>query len=134
MTEINIDQPLSTEAIEISKTIQDAAQYRFKQKIAATLRFDGKTIEKTDRTPGVFDEFKQYYQEEISTRLKCSLDDQQITLIAEDAFEHLIGESSADFYEFKKRSNSLAKLIYLLVFIIIVVSVIFYFLGWNIKM
>jgi len=134
MTEINIDQPLSTEAIEISKTIQDAAQYRFKQKIAATLRFDGKTIEKTDRTPGVFDEFKQYYQEEISTRLKCSLDDQQITLIAEDAFEHLIGESSADFYEFKKRSNSLAKLIYLLVFIIIVVAVIFYFLGWNIKM
>ena len=134
MTEINIDQPLSTEAIEISKTIQDAAQYRFKQKIAATLRFDGKTIEKTDRTPGVFDEFKQYYQEEISTRLKCSLDDQQINLIAEDAFAHLIDESSADFYEFKKRSNSLAKLIYLLVFIIIVVAVIFYFLGWNIKM
>jgi len=134
MTEINIDQQLSNEANELSKTIQDAAQYRFKQKIAATLRFDGKQIERTERTPAVFEEFSRYYQDEISAKLNCSIDDQQIALITEDAFTHLINECSEDFYEFKKRSNSLAKLIYILVFIIIVVAVCFYLLGWNIKM
>jgi len=134
MMEVNIDQGLSVEAIEVSKQIQDAAQYRFKQKIAETLRFNGKEIEKTDRTPAVFETFKQYYQEDISAKLNCLIDDQMVTLIADNAFTHLITECSDDFYEFKKRTNSVSKLIYILVFIIIVVAVIFYYLGWNIKM
>ena len=77
----------------ILNTITDNAQYDFKTKIAATLRYSGgKEIERTDRTPAVYQTFMLYNRDLINEQYADQLAQIDVDKIANDAFELLVKE------------------------------------------
>ncbi|MEA5026366.1 MAG: hypothetical protein VB012_01770 [Erysipelotrichaceae bacterium] len=134
MTEEKSTYETKDQKTAIIKDITDKAQYDFKSKIAATMRYTGgKEIDLTDRTPAVKKAFFDYYRDEVAAVLDSASAD-EIETALEEAFQQLVEECTIDFFDFKKKQKDVVQLIYIIVIVILVLALIFYKLGWNIKM
>ncbi len=117
----------------ILSTITDNAQYDFKSKIAATLRYSGgKEIERTDRTPAVYQTFMVYNRDLIKEQYADQLTQIDVDKIANAAFEQIVKECTDDFFMYRKATNNLVKMVYLAAIVILVIALLLHLLGWTV--